>query len=196
MFFQEEPCFNKGTCIDGINSYSCNCTDTGFEGQHCEINIDECMTNPCQNNAECNDLVNDYKCDCHPGYDGTCARPIEVSPFYENPLQITQVWREFDSNAMESRFAYKKRRCCFLCREELWTRYTWVRRHCWEPWKSLSAWCTLFWEVERQPLPKRVFCFAPWRCQRQFQPTFCPQKRWWLRLQVWPQTQLFCWLFF
>ena len=90
-FFQEEPCFNKGTCIDGINSYSCNCTDTGFEGQHCEINIDECMTNPCQNNAECNDLVNDYKCDCHPGYDGTCARPIEVSPFYESPLQITQV---------------------------------------------------------------------------------------------------------
>ena len=85
MFFQEEPCFNKGTCIDGINSYSCNCTDTGFEGQHCEINIDECMTNPCQNNAECNDLVNDYKCDCHPGYDGTCARPIEVSLFYESP---------------------------------------------------------------------------------------------------------------
>ena len=28
------PCQNNGTCIDGINSYSCNCT-AGFIGPNC-----------------------------------------------------------------------------------------------------------------------------------------------------------------
>ena len=30
------PCLNSGTCVDGINSYSCDC-DSGFSGFNCEI---------------------------------------------------------------------------------------------------------------------------------------------------------------
>ena len=30
------PCQNNATCIDHVNSYSCDCTGLGFEGTHCE----------------------------------------------------------------------------------------------------------------------------------------------------------------
>ena len=30
------PCKNKGTCIDGVNSYTCACVP-GFEGKNCTI---------------------------------------------------------------------------------------------------------------------------------------------------------------
>ena len=30
------PCENKGTCIDGVNSYTCACVP-GFEGKNCTI---------------------------------------------------------------------------------------------------------------------------------------------------------------
>ena len=32
------PCKNGGTCVDGINSYTCNC-DVGYEGDNCETGI-------------------------------------------------------------------------------------------------------------------------------------------------------------
>lgn len=38
------PCQNGGICIDKINGYHCNCHKTGFEGQNCEIDIDECAS--------------------------------------------------------------------------------------------------------------------------------------------------------
>ena len=31
----EQKCVN-GRCIDGINSYTCNCTGTGFAGELCK----------------------------------------------------------------------------------------------------------------------------------------------------------------
>ena len=66
------PCQHNGKCIDGINEYQCNCTDTGFEGEHCENNINECEVNgnPCKNNATCIDQINQYECDCYSGYEG------------------------------------------------------------------------------------------------------------------------------
>ena len=32
---QSEPCNNGGTCINGADSYSCNCT-SGWEGSTCK----------------------------------------------------------------------------------------------------------------------------------------------------------------
>ena len=29
------PCQNGGTCMDGVNSYTCSCA-AGYTGQHCE----------------------------------------------------------------------------------------------------------------------------------------------------------------
>lgn len=63
--FQSNPCQNDAECIDGLNEYTCNCTDTGYEGLHCEINIDDCKGYPCMNGAECIDRVKDYDCRCY-----------------------------------------------------------------------------------------------------------------------------------
>ena len=30
-----QPCINRGVCVDGINSYTCNCVD-GYDAKNCE----------------------------------------------------------------------------------------------------------------------------------------------------------------
>ena len=44
------------------------CAD-GWEGAHCEININECLQNPCVNGT-CADTYGSYECDCVPGVCG------------------------------------------------------------------------------------------------------------------------------
>ena len=38
----ERPCVNGGVCNNVDNGYVCDCTDTGFEGKHCEISKLNC----------------------------------------------------------------------------------------------------------------------------------------------------------
>ena len=85
--FQDIPCKNDGLCIDGVNAFQCNCDNTGFEGDTCEINIQECDSNPCQNGATCVDGINDYTCDCFGGYTGkNCEEDIQECE-QEEPCQ-------------------------------------------------------------------------------------------------------------
>ena len=51
------------TCIDGIANYTCSCAD-GYEGDTCESNIDDCLSNPCQNDGTCIDGIANYTCSC------------------------------------------------------------------------------------------------------------------------------------
>ena len=53
------PCRNGGTCSNG----QC-CCPSGYEGDLCENEIDECSSNPCLNGAFCLNLVNRYSCYC------------------------------------------------------------------------------------------------------------------------------------
>ncbi|KAI8506502.1 hypothetical protein Bbelb_159290, partial [Branchiostoma belcheri] len=62
------PC-GDNTCVDQLRDYSCMCK-TGFTGQNCEINIDDCEDNVCQNNATCLDGVGNYTCLCPKGFVG------------------------------------------------------------------------------------------------------------------------------
>lgn len=62
-------CFNGGTCVDGINTFTCLCP-AGFTGSYCEHNINECDSKPCLNGGTCQDSYGTYKCTCPQGYTG------------------------------------------------------------------------------------------------------------------------------
>ncbi|CAH1802347.1 unnamed protein product [Owenia fusiformis] len=68
-------CKNSGSCIDGVDSYSCNCV-AGYTGSLCESELNECLSSPCQN-GECNDAFNNYICTCREGFTGRhCEKDI------------------------------------------------------------------------------------------------------------------------
>ncbi|KAG9477942.1 hypothetical protein GDO78_013110, partial [Eleutherodactylus coqui] len=62
------PCQHGGECQDLFNSFRCTCP-AGWEGVHCELNIDDCKSSPCDHGF-CYDLENDYWCNCSSGYTG------------------------------------------------------------------------------------------------------------------------------
>lgn len=78
-----DPCLNGGSCVDDVGSFSCEC-HPGFEGEHCEIEADECASQPCRNGAICRDYVNSFVCECRPGFDGILCD--------HNILECTERW--------------------------------------------------------------------------------------------------------
>uniref|UniRef100_A0A3B4Z0X8 Protein crumbs homolog 1-like n=1 Tax=Stegastes partitus TaxID=144197 RepID=A0A3B4Z0X8_9TELE len=63
-----QPCLNQGQCQDQFNEFNCSCS-SGWEGELCETEINECSSAPCVYGT-CKDLLADYQCDCEPGYTG------------------------------------------------------------------------------------------------------------------------------
>lgn len=71
------PCKNDGSCEvisptrrgDVFNEYICKCRP-GFEGVHCQINVNDCVDQPCTNGGTCRDLDGDYTCQCPSPYVG------------------------------------------------------------------------------------------------------------------------------
>ncbi|CAH3159163.1 unnamed protein product, partial [Pocillopora meandrina] len=65
-------CDNNATCQSGftLKGYRCLCPP-GFEGEHCEMDIDECKGNhSCHEDANCTNTNGSHECDCQPGYTG------------------------------------------------------------------------------------------------------------------------------
>ncbi|XP_078349351.1 mucin-like protein [Oculina patagonica] len=78
------PCLNNGTCIDGINSYSCNCS-VGFYGDICSD--DPCAALDCGNYGNC--MVNNNRtaeCHCDPGFEGLICE-ININECNATPCQ-------------------------------------------------------------------------------------------------------------
>ncbi|XP_072019600.1 uncharacterized protein [Amphiura filiformis] len=77
------PCYNDGMCIDEIGHYQCNCTGTGYQGQQCQIDVNECAQtpSPCHVYADCSNTEGSYTCQCQPGFAGdgytTCTESIK-----------------------------------------------------------------------------------------------------------------------
>lgn len=63
--------------------HSCHCP-AGFEGDRCEINIDDCIESKCENNSTCIDLVEQYRCQCHPGFTGEPVTFLLSVSFYHS----------------------------------------------------------------------------------------------------------------
>ncbi|XP_018619381.1 milk fat globule EGF and factor V/VIII domain containing b isoform X2 [Scleropages formosus] len=71
------PCKNDAMCEvisqsrrgDVFNEYVCKCLP-GFEGVHCQNNVNDCVDQPCKNGGICRDLDGDYTCKCPSPYVG------------------------------------------------------------------------------------------------------------------------------
>lgn len=73
---------NGGTCVDGINEYTCKCPPD-FSGKFCEISPMVSLlypqTSPCQQHDCQNGIcfqpqgLTDYICKCASGYTGTLS---------------------------------------------------------------------------------------------------------------------------
>jgi alpha-tubulin suppressor-like RCC1 family protein len=73
----ENPCLNSGVCQLTEEGFHCAC-EPGFEGDLCEIDVNDCDPNPCKNDGQCSDRVASYSCACAPGFTGVdCSTNID-----------------------------------------------------------------------------------------------------------------------
>uniref|UniRef100_A0A672FQA5 Milk fat globule-EGF factor 8 protein b n=1 Tax=Salarias fasciatus TaxID=181472 RepID=A0A672FQA5_SALFA len=71
------PCKNDAICEltghsrrgDVFSEYVCKC-QPGFDGVHCQNNVNDCAAQPCENGGVCRDLEGDFKCHCPSPYVG------------------------------------------------------------------------------------------------------------------------------
>ncbi|XP_028301371.1 protein crumbs homolog 1 isoform X2 [Gouania willdenowi] len=71
------PCQNRALCRSRGDGYSCFCVP-GFQGAHCQIDVNECVSEPCRNGGTCVDRVGTFFCVCGPGFTGvTCEVQID-----------------------------------------------------------------------------------------------------------------------
>ena len=68
------PCQNGATCEDGFNQYFCRCR-SGFMGQNCEQDVDECVQYQgtelgCQNGGTCLNIFGSFVCLCPANHQG------------------------------------------------------------------------------------------------------------------------------
>ena len=69
---------NKGTCVDGVKEYHCECFPS-YLPPDCSVIASECVSNPCGRAGTCRDRVTDFECLCSPGYAGdVCSFPTQV----------------------------------------------------------------------------------------------------------------------
>lgn len=86
-----KPCFNNGTCSDKSGGYSCACA-SGFTGENCEIDINNCMSDSCMNAGICIDSVNSYTCMCMAGYFGErCTQEYFGASCLENSTLCSEI---------------------------------------------------------------------------------------------------------
>ena len=68
----DSPCLHGGICADTAQSFTCNCTATGYTGLTCNKNVNECEDNTqdCLNGGTCQDVEGSYICQCSQDFTG------------------------------------------------------------------------------------------------------------------------------
>ncbi|XP_063522996.1 protein eyes shut homolog [Pongo pygmaeus] len=83
------PCKNNSTCIDLYKSYRCECT-SGWTGQNCSEEINECDSDPCMNGGLCHEstIPGQFVCLCPPLYTGRfCHQRYNPCDLLHNPCR-------------------------------------------------------------------------------------------------------------
>ncbi len=75
----------QGICSDAGGVISCNCENTGFTGDRCETDVNECLNNPCDENATCTNTSGSYSCACNNGYEGDGSKCTDIDECLNNP---------------------------------------------------------------------------------------------------------------
>ncbi|KAL8626002.1 hypothetical protein ACOMHN_012594 [Nucella lapillus] len=71
------PC-QQGICTSTIvNSYTCNCTGTGFRGKNCSQDIDECESSSACGSGRCFNIPGTFSCGCAAGFDGPMCQDVD-----------------------------------------------------------------------------------------------------------------------
>ena len=80
-------CYVYGKCLHNTATASQQCfCDTGFTGDNCSTEINECESDPCQNNATCIDGIATYTCHCVAGFTETNCE-TDIDECMSNPCQ-------------------------------------------------------------------------------------------------------------
>ncbi|XP_056147027.1 protein crumbs homolog 2-like [Lampris incognitus] len=98
---EDQPCENGGECFERSDpshwemdwelgfadavGYICQC-QSGFAGENCSFNIDECESEPCQNRGTCEDQINGYICICSSGFTGEICE-VDIDECQSQPCQ-------------------------------------------------------------------------------------------------------------
>jgi hypothetical protein len=74
-FCEMDTCVNGGIATElSVGVWECDCSGTGYEGDDCETEIDECVTDPCESSASntfiCVDQLLNRICVCNDGWEG------------------------------------------------------------------------------------------------------------------------------
>lgn len=69
--------------MDCEGGYQCYC-QPGYAGNHCDLDVDECLSKPCLHDAVCENKINSFKCICKPGYTGINCE-INIDECASNP---------------------------------------------------------------------------------------------------------------
>ncbi|KAG7230612.1 hypothetical protein INR49_025329, partial [Caranx melampygus] len=83
------PCQNRAICRTHRDGYSCFCVP-GYQGAHCQVDVNECISQPCRNGATCVDRVGRFSCLCPPGFTGLSALECRTSAGPTCEVQIDE----------------------------------------------------------------------------------------------------------
>ncbi|KAL9963937.1 hypothetical protein ACROYT_G027499 [Oculina patagonica] len=81
----KHQCKNNATCINSHVDYKCACNSSGWTGNYCEKDIDECTegSHGCHSDATCQNTAGSFKCTCKAGFlgDGVNCEPKECKVY-------------------------------------------------------------------------------------------------------------------